>query len=156
METKSTRIQKKHPRKPSRLSSTRSWTHEEKGQKHHIRKIIGNSSYEYQIMNRSKHSKTQHVAGDEVDELVNHHKLKSLNVLPLSIYGVKMEGFSQQGNTTKPSLLDSFTYIMPNSKCRNFSINSFNCSLIHRSRNHSKWIQTVFIWLSVKIRLRIS
>ena len=53
-------------------------------------KLIGNSSYGYQIMDRSKHSKTQYVVGAEVDKLVNERNFKNLNVLPSSIYEVEM------------------------------------------------------------------
>ena len=52
-------------------------------------KLIGNSSYGHQIMDRSKHS-TQYVVGAEVDKLVNERNFKNLNVLPLSIYEIEM------------------------------------------------------------------
>ena len=53
-------------------------------------KLIGNSSYGYQIMDRSKHSKTQYVVGAEIDPLVNERNFKNLNLLPSSIYEVEM------------------------------------------------------------------
>ena len=40
-------------------------------------KLIGNSSYGYQFMDRSKHSKTQYVVGAEVDKLVNERNSKT-------------------------------------------------------------------------------
>ena len=49
-------------------------------------KLIGNSSYGYQIMDRSKQSKTQYVVGAEVDKLVNERSFKNLIVLLSSIY----------------------------------------------------------------------
>ena len=39
-------------------------------------KLIGSCSYGYQIMDRSKHSKTQYVIGAEVDKLVNQRNFK--------------------------------------------------------------------------------
>ena len=53
-------------------------------------KLIGKSSYEYQMMNRLKLSKTQYVVGAEVDKLVNERIFKNLNVLPSSIFEVEM------------------------------------------------------------------
>ena len=53
-------------------------------------KLIGNSSYGYQIMDRSKHSKTQYVVGAEVDKLLNERNFKNLNVLPSAFYEVDM------------------------------------------------------------------
>ena len=52
--------------------------------------LTGKSSYGYQIMDRSKHSKTQYVVGAEVDKLVNNQNFKNLNVLPSSIFEVEM------------------------------------------------------------------
>ena len=53
-------------------------------------KLIGSSSYGRQVMDRAKHSKTQHVVGPEVDKLVNKKDFKNLIVLPSSIYEVEM------------------------------------------------------------------
>ena len=54
--------------------------------------LIVNSSYGYQIMDRSKQpSKTQCVVGAEVDKLVNERNFKNLNMLPSSIYEIELQ-----------------------------------------------------------------
>ena len=69
-------------------------------------KLIGNFSYGYQIMDRSKHSKTQYVVGAEVDKLVNERNFKNLNVLPPSIHEVKM--VKSEVNHKEPKLVRFF------------------------------------------------
>ena len=53
-------------------------------------KLVGNSSYGCQIMDRSRHSKTQYVVGAVIDKLVNDRNFKNLNLLPSYIYDVEM------------------------------------------------------------------
>ena len=53
-------------------------------------KLIGNYSYGYQKMDRSKHSKTRYVVRAEVDKLVNYRIFQNLNVIPSSIFEVEM------------------------------------------------------------------
>ena len=70
-------------------------------------KLIGNSSYGYQFMDRSKHSKTQYVVGAEVDKLVNERNFKNLNVLPSYIYEVEMVKSSESQRTHNCWILHS-------------------------------------------------
>ena len=53
-------------------------------------KLIGTYSYGYQIIDQSKHSKTQYRVGAEVDQLVNERNFKNLNLLPSYIYEVEI------------------------------------------------------------------
>ena len=57
-------------------------------------------------MDRSEHSKTQHVVGAEVDKLVIEQKYKILNVLPSSIYEVEM--FKSEVNHKEPIIVGFF------------------------------------------------
>ena len=69
-------------------------------------KLIGNSSYGYQIMDRSKHSKTQYVVGAEFDTLVKERNFRNLIVLPSSIYEVEM--VEQEVNHKEPIVVGFF------------------------------------------------
>ena len=53
-------------------------------------KLIGNSSYGYQIMYRSRHTNTKYVKGSQVDKLINNRFFKTLNELPEEIYEVEL------------------------------------------------------------------
>ena len=53
-------------------------------------KLIANSSYGYQIMDRSKHTNTKFVLGSEVDRLVNNCMFKRFHNLPEDIFEVEM------------------------------------------------------------------
>lgn len=53
-------------------------------------KLIGNSSYGYQIMDRSKHSKTKYGIGSQINQLVNSKYFKSLNEIPGNIVKVEL------------------------------------------------------------------
>ena len=70
-------------------------------------KLIGNSSYGYQIMDRSNSSKTQYVVGAEVDKKVNERNFKNLNVLPSYIYEVEM--VKSEVNHKEPIVFGFFT-----------------------------------------------
>ena len=52
-------------------------------------KLIGNSSYGYQIMDRSRHINTKYVKGPQVDKFLNNRYFKTLNELPDKIYEVE-------------------------------------------------------------------
>ena len=45
-------------------------------------KLIGNSSYGYQIMDRSRHTNTKYVKGSQVDKFINNRFFKTMNELP--------------------------------------------------------------------------
>ena len=53
-------------------------------------KLIGNSSYGYQIMDRSRHTNTKYVKGSQVDKFINNRFFKTMNELPEQIYEVEM------------------------------------------------------------------
>ena len=53
-------------------------------------KLIANSSYGYQIMDRSKHTNTKFVVGSEVDKLVNNRMFKRFHHLPREIFEVEL------------------------------------------------------------------
>ena len=53
-------------------------------------KLIGNSSYGYQIMDRSRHTNTKYVKGPQVDKFINNKFFKSLNELSQDIYEVEL------------------------------------------------------------------
>ena len=69
-------------------------------------KLSGNYSYGYQIMDRSKRSKTQYNVGAEVDKLVNERKFKNLNVHPASIY--ELEVVKSEVNQKEPIIVGFF------------------------------------------------
>ena len=77
-------------------------------------KLIGNSSYGYQLMDLSKHSKTQYVVGAEVHKLVNERNFNNLNVLPSSIYEVEM--VKSEVNHKEPIIVESSFCNTPNSQ----------------------------------------
>ena len=54
-------------------------------------KLIGNSAYGYQIMDRSRHSRTKYVLGTAVDKLINNRFFQKLNELPRQIYEVELK-----------------------------------------------------------------
>ena len=53
-------------------------------------KLIVNSSYGYQIMDRSRHTNTKYVKGSQVDKFINNRFFKTMNELPEQIYEVEM------------------------------------------------------------------
>ena len=53
-------------------------------------KLIGNSSYGYQIMDRSRHTNTKYVKGSQVNKFINNRFFKTMNELPEQIYEVEM------------------------------------------------------------------
>ena len=53
-------------------------------------KLIGNSSYGYQIMDRSRHTNTKYVKGPQVNKFINNKFFKSLNELPQEIFEVEL------------------------------------------------------------------
>ena len=53
-------------------------------------KLIGNSSYGYKIMDRSRHTSTKYAKGSQVDKFVNNRFFESLNELLDQIYELEM------------------------------------------------------------------
>ena len=53
-------------------------------------KLIGNSSYGFQIMDRSRHTNTKYVKGSQVDKFINNRFFMTMNELPEQIYQVEM------------------------------------------------------------------
>ena len=53
-------------------------------------KLKENSSYGFQIMDRSRHTNTKYVKGSQVDKFINNKLFKSLNELPQEIYEVEL------------------------------------------------------------------
>ena len=53
-------------------------------------KLIGNSAYGYQIMDRSKHTETKYVIGSHVDKIINNQFFKNMNELPYNIFEAEL------------------------------------------------------------------
>ena len=53
-------------------------------------KLIANSSYGYQIMDRSRHTTTKYANEEKVNKLINESKFKSLNVLSANSFEVEL------------------------------------------------------------------
>ena len=54
-------------------------------------KLIGNSSYGYQIMDRTRHTKTKYAIGPSVSKLVNNKFFKSFNELDDKIFEIDLQ-----------------------------------------------------------------
>ena len=95
-------------------------------------KLIGNSSYGYQIMDRSKHSKTQYVVGAEVDKLLNEWNFKNLNVLPSALHEVEM--VNSEVNHKETIIVGFFILQFAKLTMLQLLYNLFfNCSVIFKS-----------------------
>ena len=70
-------------------------------------KLIGNSSYGYQIIDRSRHTTTKYVKGSQVNKLINNRFFKTLNELPEEIYEV---GLNKTCIIHKEPLMVGFFY----------------------------------------------
>ena len=57
-------------------------------------KLIGNSSYGYQIMDRSRYSKTKYTIGPDISELVNNKFFKSFNEIDKDIFEVDLKNIT--------------------------------------------------------------
>ena len=106
-------------------------------------KLIGNSSYGYQIMDRSRHTTTKYVKGSQVDKLIDNKFFKTLNELPEEIYEVEL-------NKTRiihkePIIFDFF--ILQYAKLTMLQLKYNFFSIFCDSR---KWIPTVCTWRLVR------
>ena len=54
-------------------------------------KLIGNSAYGYQILDRTRHTKTKYVLEPMVDKLFNNKLFVKLHELPVNIYEVELK-----------------------------------------------------------------
>ena len=83
-------------------------------------KLIANSSYGYQIMDRSKHTNTQFVVGSEVDKLVNNRMFKRFHHLPREIFEVELG--KRKIEHKEPIIVGFFLYSnMLNLLCFNYT-----------------------------------
>ena len=55
-----------------------------------IEKVVGNSAYGYQIMDRSTYTRTKYVIGSCVNTLVNDKMFRKFNELPNELYEVEL------------------------------------------------------------------
>ena len=55
-----------------------------------IEKVVGNSAYGYQIMDRSRHTRTKYVTGSSVNNSVNETTFRKFNELPNEFYEVEL------------------------------------------------------------------
>ena len=111
-------------------------------------KLIGNSSYGYQIMDRSRHRNTKYVKGPQVDKFINNRFFKTMNELPEEIYEVEMS--KSRIERKEPIIVGFFFCSTLNLQCCNSSTISSPLSATKISTNSLKWIPTVFTWRLVK------
>ena len=114
-------------------------------------KFIGNSSYGYQIMDRSRHTTTKYAKGPQVDKFINNRFFKTLNELPEKIYEVEM---SKTRIDHKEPIIVGFLFCSTlNLQCYNSSTISSPLSATKISTNSLNWIPTVCTWHLVKKNL---
>ena len=80
-------------------------------------KLIGNSSYGHQIMDRSRYTNTNNVKGSQMDNFINNWFFKSLNEMPGQIYELEMR--KTHIKHKKPTFFRFFSSITPNLQCCN-------------------------------------
>ena len=57
-------------------------------------KLLENSSYDYQIMNRSKHTMTKYLGDKKTHKAINNHSVKRLNIVAKDLYEVEFVKFT--------------------------------------------------------------
>ena len=70
-------------------------------------KLLGNSSYGYQIMDRSRHTVTNYLNDEKTHKATNEPLFKRLNTVEKDLY--ELELFERSLSTENPSLL-AFSY----------------------------------------------
>ena len=80
-------------------------------------KLLTNSSYGYQIMNRSRHTITKYMNDEKAHKAINSKFFKKPNHLNDNLY--EIESVKADVNTKNPSLWYFLSYNMQNSECLN-------------------------------------
>ena len=108
-------------------------------------KLLGNSSYGYQIMDRSKHTIIKYLGEEKNHKAINNQFIKRLNIVAKDLYDVELVKSTIE---YRESIIVGF-FILQYAKLRmlelyyNFLIN-FAMSTYSKI---SKWIQILSIWL---------
>ena len=105
-------------------------------------KLLGNSSYGYQIMDRSKHTMTKYLGDEKTHKAINNQFFKRLNIVAKDLY--KVELVKSTIEHREPIIVEFF--ILQYAKLRMLELYyNFFDEFCHV--NNSKWIQIPSIWL---------
>ena len=100
-----------------------------------IMKFLANSSYEYQIMDRSRHTVTKYLNNEKTHSAINIKLSKRLNFITDQLYEVELV----------KSMSDSPFCNMLSSECWSFIIISLKNFAIRKSMKNLKWIPTLYV-----------
>ena len=107
--------------------------------------LLGNSSYGYQIMDRSKHTMTKYLGDEKNHKAINNQFIKRLNIVAKNLYEVELVKSTIEH---RESIIVGF-FILQYAKLRMLKLNynfMINFAMSTNSKN-SKWIQILSIWL---------
>ena len=107
-------------------------------------KPLGNSSYGYQIMDRSRHTITKNLNDKKLIRQSMNHCLRNLTQLRRTY--MKWSYWSQPLSTENPSLLVFSFFSTQNWECWNSTITSLTISVMWKNLKSWRWIQTHFTW----------
>ena len=102
-------------------------------------KLLANSSYGYQIKDRSRHSVTKYVTDEKIHAAINSKLFKKLDHVNNSLY--KIELAKAQIEHKEPIIVGSLFFNTQNCKCWSCTTTSSPDSVMKTSSNSWKWTQ---------------
>ena len=106
-------------------------------------KLLANSSYGYQIMDRSRHTVTKFLNDEKTHSAINNKFSSTLTSSLINFTRLNLS--SQKLSIENQSLSDFSICNMLSSECASFILISSKSFVIPKSMKSSKWIPTFFI-----------
>ena len=107
-------------------------------------KFLANSSYGYQIMDRSRHTVTKYLNDEKTHSATNNKLLKRLTLTSSPINCMRLNLSCPKLSIENQSLLDSSFCNMLSSECWSFIIISLKSFAISKNMKILKWIPTLY------------
>ena len=106
-------------------------------------KLLANSSYGYQIMDRSRHTVTKYLNDEKTHSAIDNKLFKRLNFITDQLYEVEL--VKSEIEHREPIIVVSSFCNMLSSECWSFIIISLKRFAIPKSMKSLKWIPTLYI-----------
>ena len=108
-------------------------------------KLPANSSYGYQIMDRSRHTVTKYLNDEKTHSAINSKMFKLLNHITVQIYEVEL--VKSEIEHREPIIVGFFILQYANLTMLELYYNFFKTSVTLTSMRNLKWIPTPITWL---------
>ena len=111
-------------------------------------KLLANSSYGYQIIDRSGHNVTKYLTDEKTHSAINSKLFKRLNHITYQLYEVEL--VKPEIEHREPIIVGFLFYNMLNRECWNFTTISSKSFVTLTSMKNLKWIPTPFFFSFIR------